>query len=262
MGRKGNWLSSMKKALHTETMEKNNQKTGMSKKKWSRKKKRPSCSTTPAESAPPTTLPTTVTHHVLKEPEKLSVSDKEQTKHAYNVALTTAKAAEAAVFAAQAAAEVICLTAAPPASAPVSAGKSKEEIAALKIQTVFRGYMARRTLRALRGLMRLKTMRQGQAIEHPAANILKSMQALARVQTQVRESRQKMAEENLARQKQIQQKHTKDQAKELEKSQKDTQQNGDGNWDSSGKTKEQIEAKMQSRREATIWRERTLVYGF
>lgn len=113
----------------------------MSKKKWSRKKKRPSCSTTPAESAPPTTLPTTVTHHVLKEPEKLSVSDKDQTKHAYNVALTTAKAAEAAVFAAQAAAEVICLTAAPPASAPVSAGKSKEEIAALKIQTVFRGYM-------------------------------------------------------------------------------------------------------------------------
>lgn len=39
------------------------------------------------------------------------------------------------------------------------------------------------------------------------------------------------------------------------------QQNGDG-WDSSRKTKEQIEAKLQSRHEAAIRRERTLAYAF
>lgn len=39
------------------------------------------------------------------------------------------------------------------------------------------------------------------------------------------------------------------------------QQNGDG-WDSSGKTKKEIEAKMQSRHEAAIRRERTMAYAF
>lgn len=169
------------------------------------------------------------------------------------VALATAKAAEAAVAAAQAAAEVVRLT----TTAPQFAGKSKEEVAAIRIQTAFRGYMGRRTLRALRGLMRLKTVMQGQAIKRQTANTLKSMQTLARVQNQVHERRQRMAEENLARQKQIQQKYAKEQAKEFEKS----QQNGDG-WDSSRKTKEQIEAKLQSRHEAAIRRERTLAYAF
>lgn len=62
-------------------------------------------------------------------------------------------------------------------------------------------------------------MMQGQVIQRQTANTLKSMQALARVQTQVRERRLKMAEENLAHQKQIQQKYAKEQAMELEKSQ-------------------------------------------
>lgn len=58
---------------------------------------------------------------------------------------------------------------------------------------------------------------QGQAIKRQTANTLKSMQTLARVQTQVHERRQRMAEENLARQKHIQQKYAKEQAKELDK---------------------------------------------
>lgn len=52
------------------------------------------------------------------------------------MALATAVAAEAAVAAAQAAAEVVRLTA-----AGRYPGKSKEEIAAIKIQTAFRGYL-------------------------------------------------------------------------------------------------------------------------
>lgn len=62
--------------------------------------------------------------------------DDEQNKHAYSVALATAAAAEAAVAAAQAAAEVVRLT-----TIPRYVGKSNEEIAAIKIQTAFRGYL-------------------------------------------------------------------------------------------------------------------------
>ncbi|XP_021770661.1 protein IQ-DOMAIN 1-like isoform X1 [Chenopodium quinoa] len=269
MGRKGNWFSSMKKALNGPEVKEIVQESGKSKKKWFSKKKRSGLNTTPTDTAPatmallpqptvapvvdPAAEPAKVSSAADKEQKLSGAADKEQTKHAYSVAIATAKAAEAAVAAAQAAAEVVRLTA---TTTPVS-GKSKEEAAAIKIQTAFRGYMGRRTLRALRGLMRLKAVMQGQAIKRQTTNTLKSMQTLARVQSQVHERRQKMAEENLARQKQIQQKYAKEQAKELEKS----QQNGDG-WDSSRQTKEQIEAKLQSRHEAAIRRERTLAYAF
>ena len=66
----------------------------------------------------------------------MTEAENEQNKHAYSVALATAVAAEAAVAAAKAAAEIVRLTAAAHYS-----GKSKEEIAAIKIQTAFRGYM-------------------------------------------------------------------------------------------------------------------------
>ena len=60
----------------------------------------------------------------------------EQSKHVYSVAIATAKAAEAAVTAAQAAAEVVRLT-----NFTRLSEKSKEEVAAIKIQTSYRGYM-------------------------------------------------------------------------------------------------------------------------
>lgn len=62
--------------------------------------------------------------------------ENDQSKHAYSVALASAVAAEAAAVAAQAAVEVVRLT----KSARFS-GRSKEEAAAIKIQTAFRGYM-------------------------------------------------------------------------------------------------------------------------
>lgn len=60
----------------------------------------------------------------------------EETQHAYSVAVASAAAAEAAVAAAQAAAEVVRLT-----TVSQYAGKSAEEVAAIKIQTAFRGYL-------------------------------------------------------------------------------------------------------------------------
>lgn len=69
---------------------------------------------------------------------KLAEAEKEQNLHAYSVAFATAVAAEAAVAAAKAAAEIVRLTAVAHYN-----GKSKEEIAAIKIQTAYRGYMVR-----------------------------------------------------------------------------------------------------------------------
>jgi DNA anti-recombination protein RmuC len=71
-------------------------------------------------------------------------------------------------------------------------------------------FQARRALRALRGLVRLKTMVQGQSVKRQADSTLRCMQTLARLQSQVRERRIRMSEENQALQRQLQQKHEKE----------------------------------------------------
>lgn len=248
MGKKGNWLSAVKKALSPESKDKKDQKTPKSKKNWFGKHKSsdriplPEEITTVAVPAPPPPPPV--------EDVKLTEAENKQSKHAYSVALATAVAAEAAVAAAQAAAEVVRLTA-----AGRYPGKSKEEIAAIKIQTAFRGYLARRALRALRGLVRLKSLIQGHTVKRQANNTLRCMQTLARVQSQIRARRLRMSEENQALQRQLQQKHEK----ELEKL---TILRVGEEWNDSTKSKEQIEAKLQHKQEAAMRRERALAYAF
>lgn len=100
--------------------------TGKSKHKWLFGKSKRSDHAVPLEE--------TVT--VMTEEAKFTEVEDEQNKHAYSVAVATAVAAEAAVAAAQAAAEVVRLTA-----VPRTPGRSKEEVAAIKIQTAFRGYL-------------------------------------------------------------------------------------------------------------------------
>lgn len=67
---------------------------------------------------------------------KLIEKGDEQRKHADSAALASAPDAEAAVIAAQAAAEVAHLA----TSATRHTVESREEIAAVKIQTAYRGY--------------------------------------------------------------------------------------------------------------------------
>lgn len=71
------------------------------------------------------------------EDAELTAKEDEHSKHAYSVALASAVAAEAAVVAAQAAAEVIRLT----TLTTRLTSKSRQEIAATKIQAMFRGYL-------------------------------------------------------------------------------------------------------------------------
>ncbi|XP_062155504.1 protein IQ-DOMAIN 3 [Alnus glutinosa] len=253
MGKKGGWFSAVKKALSAESKEKKDQKTRKPKKNWFGKIKK---------SAPvSSTEETALAIHVLPpasdipapprpiEDVKSTEAENEQNKHAYSVAIASAVAAEAAAAAAQAAVEVVRLT-----TVPRYYGKSEEEIAAIKIQTAFRGYLARRALRALRGLVRLKSLIQGQSVKRQAASTLRCMQTLARVQSQIRSRRIRMSEENQALQQQLQQRCEK----ELEKLR--TSMGED--WNDSTQSREQVEAKLQSRQEATIRRERALAYAF
>ncbi|KAL0397026.1 UNVERIFIED_CONTAM: protein IQ-DOMAIN 14 [Sesamum calycinum] len=113
-------------------------------------------------------------------------SEKEQNKHAIAVAAATAAAADAAVAAAQAAVAVVRLTS---QGRGGLFGGGRERWAAVKIQTVFRGFLARKALRALRGLVKLQALVRGYLVRKRAAATLHSMQALIRAQSAIRSQR-------------------------------------------------------------------------
>ncbi|KAF8392332.1 hypothetical protein HHK36_022674 [Tetracentron sinense] len=117
-------------------------------------------------------------------------AENEQKKHAIAVAAATAAAADAAVAAAHAAAAVIRLTAAAPGRP-----STVEETAAIQIQAVFRSYLARKALSALKGLVKLQALIRGHLVRRQATVTLHCMQALVTVQARARARRIRMAEE-------------------------------------------------------------------
>ncbi|CAL9761643.1 unnamed protein product [Musa acuminata subsp. burmannicoides] len=181
------------------------------------------------------------------EDVELTAKEDEHSKHAYSVALASAVAAEAAVVAAQAAAEVVRLT----TLTTRLTGKSRREIAATKIQAVFRGYLARRSWRALRGLLRLRRLVDKSAVKSQTTNTLQCLQTLARVQTQLHSRRNSMTDQNQALQGHLQRKCGKQPVVKI----------GEG-WNDSAQSKEQAETKLLNKQEAAVRRERALAYAF
>ncbi|KAI3442967.1 uncharacterized protein J3R85_000309 [Psidium guajava] len=234
---KGNWFSSVKKALSPDSKEKRESKSSTSKKKWFGKQKDLasdlSIPATVVEPLPPPLPPQT---------EELNLTDgaKEESRHVHAVAIVGNSSSNTAAEAVK------------PTYFVQFAGKSKEEAAAIKIQKSFRGYQARRAMRALRGLVRLKSLVEGPTVKRQVASTLKCMQTLARVQSQIHSRRIRMSEENQVLQKQLLQKR----AKELENLRLGEE------WDDSLQSKEQIESKLLKKFEAAMRRERALAYSF
>lgn len=127
-------------------------------------------------------------------------------RHAVAVAVATAAAADAAVAAAQAAAAqaaaaMVRLTSGPTGKNGTNNGRALrsasmvEDMAATKIQSVFRSYLARKALCALKGLVKLQALVRGHLVRKQATTTLRCMQALVTVQTRARIQRIKMLEE-------------------------------------------------------------------
>ncbi|XP_072984949.1 protein IQ-DOMAIN 23-like [Typha latifolia] len=71
-------------------------------------------------------------------------------------------------------------------AAAAKAAAEREDRAAVRIQAAFRGYLARRALKALRGLVKLQALARGNIVRKQAAETLRCMEALVRVQSKAR----------------------------------------------------------------------------
>ncbi|XP_028774422.1 protein IQ-DOMAIN 1-like isoform X2 [Neltuma alba] len=118
----------------------------------------------------------------------------------------------------------------------------KQEWAAIRIQALFRGFLARRALRALRAVVRIQAIFRGRQVRKQAAVTLRCMQALVRVQARVKARSVSLSPDR---------KHT--QANSLEQAEK--------GWCDTPGSVDEVKAKLQMRQEAAIKRERAMAYS-
>ncbi|RDY03549.1 Protein IQ-DOMAIN 14, partial [Mucuna pruriens] len=174
----------------------------------------------------------------------------EQRKHALTVAIATAAAAEAAVAAAHAAAEVVKLTGASCSYSYLS--KGDRSLAAIKIQSAYRAHLARKALRALKGVIRLQAIIRGQAVRGQVSNTLQNFPSNARNQVEIQERSSHTAEQI---------KQSPKQKKKLEAKELKSECHSQRTWDYSSLSREDIEAIWLRKQEAMVKRERMKQYS-
>ncbi|KAJ7532518.1 hypothetical protein O6H91_13G007400 [Diphasiastrum complanatum] len=176
--------------------------------------------------------------------------EEEQSKHAMAVAAASAVAAEAALAAANAAATVALLTG--NGFQRYGTSSNDREWAAIKVQTAFRSYLARRALRALKGVVRLQALFRGHQVRKQAAMTLKCMQALVKVQARIRARRVRNSEEGQAVQRQLSQRRRRQQARPRKSME---------GWNTSSGTIEDLRGKVDQKQQAVLKREKALAYA-
>ncbi|KAL8053299.1 hypothetical protein ABFS82_05G062500 [Erythranthe guttata] len=181
--------------------------------------------------------------------------------HAIAVAAATAAAAEAAVATAKAAVEIFRLTQQP--------SSFRQHCAARVIQTAFRGYLARRALIALKGIVKLQALIRGQNVRKQATMTMKCMQTLLRVQAKMREQRARLSHEDSGRGRKSmfaettnlwESKYLKDIRDRKSRSRDGSSMTDD--WRNCPRTLEELEAILKARNEAALTHEKSLAFAF
>ncbi|KAA8518096.1 hypothetical protein F0562_015570 [Nyssa sinensis] len=238
MGKKRSWFSLVKRLFVSETKPKADKKS----KRWRCVFGRLKFRQYPALSAPQRTL---------------SEATEEQRKHALAVAIATAAAAEAAVAAAHAAAEVVWLTGVPQSYDDYQ--NRIQNLAAIKIQSSYRAHLARKALRALKGLVRLQAIIRGQIVRRQVITNLKCLPSIAKTESQAHQLTVPNVDESC---KDGEKKQFLSPKKELEEKEIKLESKSQKNWDCSLFSKEDMETSWSRKQEAIIKRERMRRYSF
>ncbi|CAH1416556.1 unnamed protein product [Lactuca virosa] len=127
----------------------------------------------------------------------------------------------------------------------------RESDAAIKIQTAFRGLLARKALRALKGLVRLQAIIRGHLVRRQAVTTLKRLQSVVNIHSQACAKRIQVLDCTS---------HTNYQENRGKDIKIDV--NSQKRWDDSILTKEEENAMLFSKREAAMKRERIKEYTF
>ncbi|GFQ06065.1 protein iq-domain 14 [Phtheirospermum japonicum] len=135
-------------------------------------------------------------------------------------------------------------------------------LSATKIQSAYRGYLARRNFRALKGLVRLQGMVRSKNAKRQTMNAMKQMQLLVRVQTQIQSRRIQMLENQTLNHQgyrdekeaeSVVSKWTTNRLPEAELNE---------DWDDSVLTKDELEARLRNKVEVVMKRERAMAYAY